>query len=100
MWTETVAYQAGGIRRGHGGIGFHFTVSIHACGCSKILLAASGHFFQSLLRSWNCVSGVNYGQISSLLMHSGPTESISLSVQMQTTAFVDLEIGDFYGQRF
>jgi hypothetical protein len=36
----------------HGGIGFHFTVSIHACGCSKILLAALSHFFQSLLRSW------------------------------------------------
>jgi hypothetical protein len=46
------------------------------------------------------VSGVNYGQISSLLMHSGPTESVSLSVRMQATVFVELEIGDFYGQRF
>jgi hypothetical protein len=33
-------------------------------------------------------------------MHSRPTESVSLSVQMQATAFVELEIGDFYGQRF
>jgi hypothetical protein len=43
---------------------------------------------------------VNYGQIPSLAMHSRPTESVSLSVQMQATAFVELEIGDFYGQRF
>jgi hypothetical protein len=84
----------------HGGIGFHLTVSIHARGCSKIVLAPSSHFFQSPLRSWRCASGVNYGQISSFLMRTGRTESVWLWVRREVTAFVELEIGDFYGQRF
>jgi hypothetical protein len=33
-------------------------------------------------------------------MHTAPMENVSLWVLMGAAAFVELDIGDFYGQRF